>query len=183
MFALSILAAFAALLVLAAWIGAYPPVGRADRDRNYPFRITMREPSDPKYQTEPWVAVLSQELGEWLLRWLVAILIAAPFVWALDHFGYAVAAPLPLIFALAWTETPFGERQSELVGHMIEAEAAMRVGHNRAYIAEEARRTQPSYPCFKNMTAQQVMNGMLRRRWLAKLLLAVVWRRARRLAR
>lgn len=185
MFALSILAAFAALLVLAAWSGAFPPIKRnAEHDRNYAFHITMRSRSHAKFMTEPWSAVLAQELAEWLLKWLVAIILSAPFVWLLDQHqldgtSAAVFAPLVVVLMHTWNVWPGGAKQIELVGHMVEAEAAMRMGHSRSYIAEEARRTQPAYDCFKGMTVDEVMAGMLRRRWLAKLLLAVVWRRAR----
>lgn len=68
MFALSILAAFAALLVLAAWSGAFPPIKRnAEHDRNYAFHITMRSRSHAKYLVEPWNADLTKAQVEgWL---------------------------------------------------------------------------------------------------------------------
>jgi hypothetical protein len=180
---LMILAALAALLVLACWAGLLPPVRPGTRDWNYRFHVTIRTADDGKYLVQPRAAVLAQELAEWLGKWLGALALAAPVALVLEHFGLGLLTVLVVILAHTWPNWPGGQRQIELVGHMVEAEAAMKLGKSRAYIAEEARRTQPSYPCFKGMTADQVMQGMLRRRWLARLLLAVIWRRARRMAR
>lgn len=178
--ALAVLAALAAALVLAVWAGLLPPVKAGTRDWNHRFHITMKPLGDVKYLVQPRAAVLAQELAEWLGKWLVALALAAPVAVVLHHFGLGLLTVLVAILAHSWPTWPGGQRQIELVGHAVEVLAAERLGAGDDYALTEARRMMLSYPAFAGESDAAIVRAMDRRRWIARLLLAVVWRRARR---
>lgn len=160
---------------LAVFVGLLPPVVVGDADQNTPFIVRMRPRTDPKFETQPYEAVLAQECVEWLLRWVVVIPLGAIVV---------LVTPDPLWVAPAlaaghlWVNPTPLKRQFELVGHMAEILVAEHMGQGDEYARAEAKRMRGAYPkLFGKMTVDEIIDAMERRSWIAHLLLKGVARK------
>jgi hypothetical protein len=133
----------------------------------------MRAP-DKQGARQPHAAIFAQEIAEYWMRWLVALIAAAPLVWF--SWGSAISPAVQVLgpFALCLWPKVFG-RQFELIGHAVEVAYARRHhGIGADYLQTEAEGMQRYYPEFRDMTVPQIIAGMEARQGLAKVFLAVL---------
>lgn len=174
---LMIYAAACALLILARIAGVLPVI-RTGRALNTAWRIDMPPPGDPKYDVVPPRALAAQECVEDFAAWLGAVVLASPLAVALSVIlpdpagGLLAAALLPL--AWKWRTSDWGRRQLEYLGWTAEIVTAERMGRPGYETAAVLRMLDGYGELFAGVSVKAALDAVDRRRWLAKLLIAVL---------
>lgn len=183
--------AFAAILLITPILGIWPSV-REGRALNTLATVWLPADGSPKYATRPRIALAAQEVTEFWLAWAGAVVLSVPVAVVLAVIVPSVlAGPLTaLLLPLAWTwrRTTWGERQLEYIGHAAEwvtAEKLGTIGYTQHEVAgrlitgygqSDDRRT----GLFDHMTVFEVGQALRRRRWIARICVALLARSIRR---
>lgn len=168
-----IYAAFAAVFLLLPILGFWPIIVRGNRNSNSPYHIILRAPDHPMFQRQSYRGVRAQEVIEYWLRWVPAILTGAVIL----PFLPAGVPILIALFATMWVRIPALLRQLEYIGHAAEVEVAEREGFPD-YLRAEAERMWSAYDgLFQHLTVSEIAAKVNARRPIARVLLFLLQRR------
>jgi hypothetical protein len=167
--------------IIAAWLilpvlGLMPRARRGTLNANNLWGIQMR---DPATQTQPHRAIFAQEVVEWWIKWAVGAILSAPAAYYLASTEFWFVAPMIVpVFAAIWPRFRFGQRQLELLGHAAELYVAKA---DAVYEGKEAATMQRRYDgIFAHITVEEIIKAMRRRRWLANILVNLLWLRIKK---
>lgn len=182
---MTIYLAFAGLLLLVPITGILPIVIEGRHNRNYIWGVTMIPPSGENYAVQSYVAIYAQEIVEWYVKWLVALILAAPAAWVLRDMPNAPVLQIgAALVATLWVRPKPMQRQFELLGHAVEVETARRMRLREDYPRVVARWLQVGYgKAFKSWTVERIEDALEARRGLARFFLTLLALGVRRGAR
>lgn len=170
------IAATAALLL--PILGLWPVKVTGDANQNTMWFIRMRS---PEKQTQPHAAIFAQEVVEFWIKWVVAVILSAPVAYiARDNPNGWAFWVIAMMAGVALVSKVFS-KPLELIGHAVEVNYARRYANvGDDYIGREARSMIRGYSVFKNSTEAALIAAMEKRMGLANFLTKLLWLRIKR---